>query len=47
LGVLLIAVIQNGLNLLNVNSDLQMVILGSVFIVAAASGLIRRSDAAI
>jgi ribose transport system permease protein len=42
LGVLLIAVIQNGLNLLNVNSDLQMVVLGSVFILAAASGVLQR-----
>lgn len=42
LGVLLIAVIQNGLNLLNVDSDLQMVVLGAVFILAAASGVLQR-----
>jgi ribose transport system permease protein len=42
LGVLLIAVIQNGLNLLNVSSDLQMVLLGAVFILAAASGVLQR-----
>lgn len=41
-GVLLIAIIQNGLNLLNVNPDLQMAILGGVFILATASGVINR-----
>lgn len=41
-GVLLIAIIQNGLNLLNINPDLQMAILGAVFILATASGVINR-----
>jgi ribose/xylose/arabinose/galactoside ABC-type transport system permease subunit len=42
-GVALISVIQNGLTLLNVNSDYQQVILGGVFIVATLSGVIRRT----
>lgn len=42
IGVLIIAVIQNGLSLMNVNSDLGNVILGAVFILASASGIIRR-----
>jgi ribose transport system permease protein len=41
-GVLIIAVIQNGLSLLNVDPDLQNVVLGAVFIVAASSGFLRR-----
>ncbi|MDI6909366.1 ABC transporter permease [Nocardioides sp.] len=36
-GVALITVIQNGLNLLNVASELQMIVIGTVFIVAALS----------
>ncbi|HKP16999.1 MAG TPA: ABC transporter permease, partial [Gaiellaceae bacterium] len=40
-GVALIAVIQNGLTLLNVNSDIQNVILGGVFIAATLSGVVR------
>lgn len=42
LGVLLIGIIQNGLNLLNVDPDLQMAILGGVFILAAISGVFHR-----
>lgn len=42
LGVLLIGVIQNGLNLLNVDPDMQMAILGAVFILAAISGVFHR-----
>jgi ribose/xylose/arabinose/galactoside ABC-type transport system permease subunit len=41
-GVALISVIQNGLTLLNVNSDIQNVILGAVFILATLSGVVRR-----
>jgi ribose transport system permease protein len=41
-GVLMIAIIQNGLSLRNVNPDLQNVILGAVFIAAASSGVFRR-----
>lgn len=41
-GVLLIAVIQNGLTLENVNADTQNIVLGTVFIAAALSGVIRR-----
>lgn len=40
-GVALISVIQNGLTLLNVNSDMQNVILGGVFIAATLSGVVR------
>jgi ribose/xylose/arabinose/galactoside ABC-type transport system permease subunit len=40
-GVILISVIQNGLTLLNVNSDVQNIILGAVFIAATLSGVIR------
>ena len=40
-GVALISVIQNGLTLLNVNSDIQNVILGAVFILATLSGVVR------
>jgi ribose/xylose/arabinose/galactoside ABC-type transport system permease subunit len=42
IGVALIVVIQNGLTLLNVNSDYEQVILGAVFILATLSGVIRR-----
>ena len=42
IGVALISVIQNGLTLLNVNSDIQNVILGAVFILATLSGVVRR-----
>jgi ribose transport system permease protein len=41
LGVMFIAVIQNGLNLLGVNADMQMIILGAVFIGATALGANR------
>jgi ribose transport system permease protein len=41
-GVALIAVLQNGLTLLNVNSDIQNVVLGAVFILATLSGVVRR-----
>jgi ribose transport system permease protein len=41
-GVLLISVIQNGLTLLNINSDIQNVILGGVFILATMSGVVHR-----
>lgn len=40
-GVVLISVIQNGLTLLNVNSDIQNIILGAVFIAATMSGVVR------
>ena len=40
-GVVLISVIQNGLTLLNVNSDIQNIILGGVFIAATLSGVVR------
>lgn len=40
-GVVLISVIQNGLTLLNVNSDIQNIILGGVFIAATLSGVLR------
>lgn len=45
IGVALIAMIQNGLTLLNVNSDIQNVILGGVFIAATLSGAFRRRQA--
>jgi ribose transport system permease protein len=41
-GVALISVLQNGLTLLNVNSDIQNVVLGAVFILATLSGVVRR-----
>jgi ribose transport system permease protein len=41
IGVVLISVIQNGLTLLNVNSDIQNIILGGVFIAATLSGVVR------
>ena len=41
IGVILISVIQNGLTLLNVNSDIQNIILGGVFIAATMSGVVR------
>jgi ribose transport system permease protein len=41
-GVALISVIQNGLTLQNINSDIQNVILGGVFILATLSGVVRR-----
>jgi ribose transport system permease protein len=44
-GVALIAIIQNGLNLLNVSSPLQDVAIGVVFIVAASSEFVRRVQA--
>jgi ribose/xylose/arabinose/galactoside ABC-type transport system permease subunit len=44
-GIALISVIQNGLTLLNVNSDIQKVILGGVFILATLSGVVRRLPA--
>jgi ribose transport system permease protein len=42
LGVVLIAVIQNGLNLLNVAEPYQNITVGTVFIVAASTELARR-----
>ena len=44
-GVLLIAVIQNGLTLASVETNIQNVVLGVVFIVAALSGVVRRKSA--
>lgn len=41
-GVLLIAAIQNGLTLASVESNIQNVILGAVFILAALTGVVRR-----
>jgi ribose transport system permease protein len=41
-GVLLIATIQNGLTLASVESNVQSVILGCVFILAALTGVVRR-----
>jgi ribose/xylose/arabinose/galactoside ABC-type transport system permease subunit len=41
-GILLISVVQNGLDLKGVNDDLQNVIIGLVFILAASTDLIRR-----
>jgi len=42
LGVLLIAVVQNGLNILGVDYSLQQVAVGAVFVVAACSEVFRR-----
>jgi ribose transport system permease protein len=44
-GVLLIAVIQNGLTLASVEPNVQNVVLGVVFILAALSGVVRRRSA--
>ena len=44
-GVALIAVIQNGLTLRNINADVQSMILGAVFIAATLSGVLRRRGA--
>lgn len=44
-GVLLIAVIQNGLTLASVETNIQNVVLGVVFIIAALSGVVRRKSA--
>jgi ribose transport system permease protein len=44
-GVLLIAAIQNGLTLASVESNIQNVILGAVFILAALTGVVRRRTA--
>jgi ribose transport system permease protein len=44
-GVLLIAVIQNGLTLADIETNIQSVVLGVVFIVAALSGVVRRKSA--
>jgi ribose transport system permease protein len=41
-GVLLIAVVQNGLNLLGVDFALQQVAVGAVFVLAACSEVVRR-----
>jgi ribose transport system permease protein len=41
-GVTLIAIIQNGLNLLNVSAPYQQITIGVVFIVAASSEFVRR-----
>jgi ribose transport system permease protein len=43
-GVVLIAIIQNGLNLLNVSAPYQQVAIGAVFIVAASSEFVRRFE---
>lgn len=40
-GVLLIVVIQNGLTLKNISTDIQMIVLGTIFIVAALWGVVR------
>jgi ribose transport system permease protein len=40
-GVLIIAMIQNGLNLLNVTAAYQQIVIGTVFILAASSELLR------
>jgi ribose/xylose/arabinose/galactoside ABC-type transport system permease subunit len=40
-GVLIIAMIQNGLNLLNVTTAYQQIVIGTVFILAASSELLR------
>jgi ribose transport system permease protein len=40
-GVLLIAVVQNGLNLLGVDFALQQVAVGDVFVLAACSEVVR------
>jgi ribose transport system permease protein len=40
-GVLLITVLGNGLDLEGVNDDLQQVVIGVVFILAASSGFVR------
>lgn len=40
-GVMLIAIIQNGLNLLNVSAPYQQVTIGAVFIIAASSEFVR------
>jgi ribose/xylose/arabinose/galactoside ABC-type transport system permease subunit len=40
-GVLIIAMIQNGLNLLNVTTAYQQIVIGAVFILAASSELLR------
>lgn len=42
LGVLLIGVVQNGLNILGVDYALQQVAVGAVFIIAASSEFVRR-----
>jgi len=41
-GVLLLSVVQNGLDLKGVNDDLQSVVIGLVFILAASTDLLRR-----
>jgi ribose transport system permease protein len=41
-GVALIAIIQNGLNLLNVATPYQQITIGTVFIIAASSEFVRR-----
>ena len=40
-GVLLISVLRNGLNLLNVSSDMQTIFLGAIIIVAVFIDVIR------
>ena len=40
-GVLLIAVLRNGLNLLNVSSDMQTIFLGGIIIVAVFIDVVR------
>ena len=41
-GVLLISVVQNGLNILGVDYALQQVAVGAVFVLAACSEVVRR-----
>jgi len=41
-GILLLSVVQNGLDLKGVNDDLQSVVIGLVFIFAASTDLLRR-----
>ena len=41
-GVLLISVVENGLDLEGVNVDMQRVVIGVVFIVAAGADFFRR-----
>ncbi|MDO8210202.1 ABC transporter permease [Conexibacter sp. CPCC 206217] len=41
-GVLLISVLTNGLDLMGVNDDLQQVVVGVVFVLAASTGFVRR-----
>ncbi len=44
LGVLFIGILENGLNLMNVPYYWQQVVIGSVFILAACIGMVRKQD---